>query len=201
MPPSFEIDAATVHEAQGRRGALPSTIKPIGDRVRVCGPAFTVDCSPGDNLWIHRAVYAAEPGDVLVIDTRGAHEFGYWGEILSEAALARQLGGLVINGGVRDVERLAEVGFPVFAANVCMQGTVKDPQAGGRLGVELVLGSAVVSPGDIVLGDADGVVVVPARASVSTMQAASERIEKERGVIARLRAGERTLEIYGLPEE
>ena len=121
------LDAATVHEAYGRRGALPSEIKPVDAGFTVCAPAFTVDCPAGDNLWIHHAVYAAQPHDVLVVHTRGEREAGYWGEILSRAAIARELSGLVIDGGVRDVERLVEIGLPVFAANVCIGGTAKDP--------------------------------------------------------------------------
>src|SRR3954454_5542189 len=92
------MDAATVHEAYGRRGALPSAIKPIAAAFRVCGPAFTVDSPPGDNLWLHRAVYRAAEGDVLVVEAH-APEFGAWGEFLSVAASARRLGGLVVDGG------------------------------------------------------------------------------------------------------
>jgi 4-hydroxy-4-methyl-2-oxoglutarate aldolase len=198
--PLDAFDAATVHEAYGRRGSLPSDIKPIAPTFRVCGPAFTVDCPPGDNLWIHRAIYAAQPGQVLVIQTRGQREAGYWGEILSEAAVARQLGGLVIDGGVRDVARLAQIGFPVFASNVCLRGTVKDPTSDGRLGEPLVVGTALVRSGDIVVGDQDGVVVVAAEAVGTVVDAARDRVSKEKDVIARLRAGETTLAIYELPE-
>jgi 4-hydroxy-4-methyl-2-oxoglutarate aldolase len=198
--PLDEFDAATVHEAYGRRGSLPSDIKPIAPTFRVCGPAFTVDCPPGDNLWIHRAVYAARPGHVLVIQTRGEKEAGYWGEILSEAAVAQQLAGLVIDGGVRDVARLAEIGFPVFASNVCLRGTVKEPTSDGRLGEPLVVGAALVRSGDMVVGDHDGVVVVAAEEVGAVADAARERVRKEQDVIARLRAGETTLAIYELPE-
>jgi len=198
--PLDEFDAATVHEAYGRRGSLPSEIKPVASTFRVCGPAFTVDCPPGDNLWIHRAVYAARSGHVLVVATRGQTEAGYWGEILSEAAIARQLGGLVTDGGVRDVARLGEIGFPVFAANVCLRGTVKDPSGDGRLGEPLVIGSTVVRTGDLVVGDHDGVVVVAAEAVRAVADAARERARKEQDVIARLRSGETTLAIYGLTE-
>jgi 4-hydroxy-4-methyl-2-oxoglutarate aldolase len=198
--PLDEFDAATVHEAYGRRGSLPSEIKPIASAFRVCGPAFTVDCPPGDNLWIHRAVYAARPGEVLVVHTRGEKEAGYWGEILSEAAVARQLGGLVTDGGVRDVARLAEIGFPVFAANVCLRGTAKDPNADGRLGEPIVIGTTLVRSGDLVVGDHDGVVVVAAEVVGAVAAAAEQRVHKEQDVIARLRNGETTLAIYELAE-
>ncbi len=192
-------DAATVHEAYGRRGALPSRIKPIGPEFRVCAPAFTVDCPPGDNLWIHRAVYTAAPGDVLVVHTRGGYEWGYWGEILSVAASAQRLAGLVIDGGVRDLQRLVEIGLPVFAANVCVEGTVKEPLSDGRLGVPLVFGSTLVRPADIIVGDRDGVVAVPPTQVPVVAAAARERIVKEEDVMARLRNGETTLAIYELP--
>ncbi len=193
------LDAATVHEAYGRRGALPSEIKPIDPSFCVCGPAFTVDCPPGDNLWIHRALYAAQPGDVLVVQTRGEREAGYWGEILSEAAVAQRLAGLVIDGGVRDVERLAEIGFPVFASNVCLRGTGKDPTSDGRLDEPILVGATLVRPGDAVVADRDGVVVVAAEAVEAVAAGARERLRKEEDVIARLRGGETTLAIYKLP--
>ena len=193
------LDAATVHEAYGGRGALPSEIKPLDVTFRVCAPAFTVDCPPGDNLWIHRAVYAARPRDVLVVHARGEREAGYWGEILGHAALVQQLAGLVIDGGVRDIERLAEIGLPVFAANVCLRGTSKDPLADGRVGEPIVIGQTLVRPGDIVVGDRDGVVVVAADAVDGVAAAARERIRKEEEVVARLQRGETTLAIYDLP--
>jgi 4-hydroxy-4-methyl-2-oxoglutarate aldolase len=192
------LGAATVHEAYGRRGALPSAIKPVHESFRVCGPAFTVDCPPSDNLWIHRAVYGASPGDVLVVDVRGETEAGYWGEILSEAALVRGLGGLVITGGVRDIDRIAALGFSVFAANVCIRGTSKEPDGDGRLGEPIRVGDVTVRPGDAVLGDADGVVVVEAGEVEAVVAAARARDLNERDVVRRIRDGESTLEIFGL---
>ena len=193
------LDAATVHEAHGRRGALPSEIKPVGGTSRVCASAFTVDCPPADNLWIHRAVYAAAPHDVLVVHTRGEREAGYWGEILSRASVVQQLAGLVIDGGVRDVERLSEIGLPVFAANVCLRGTSKDPLSNGRIGEPIVIGETLVRCGDVVVGDRDGVVVIPADAVDDVAAGARERIRKEEEVVARLERGESTLAIYDLP--
>ncbi|HZO37064.1 MAG TPA: RraA family protein [Solirubrobacteraceae bacterium] len=194
------LDAATVHEAYGRRGALPSAIRPVDPRFRVCGPAFTVDCPPIDNLWIHHALYEAGPGSVLVVDTRGGREAGYWGEILSVAAVARGLGGLVIDGGVRDVDRLIDIGLPIFAAGVCLRGTGKDPDADGRLGEPVVIGTTLVRTGDVVVGDRDGVVVVATEDADAVADAARERLRKEEDVMTQLRAGATTLEIYGLPQ-
>jgi 4-hydroxy-4-methyl-2-oxoglutarate aldolase len=187
-----------VHEASGRRGALPSAIKPIDASFRICGPAFTVDCPPADNLWIHRALYAAAPGDVLVVGARGFVEAGYWGEIMSTAALARQLGGLVLEGGVRDVNRICEIGFPVFAANVCLSGTSKDPAGDGSLGAPIRIGDVTVNPGDAVVGDPDGVVVVRAKNVAAVAVASHARNEQERLILDRIHGGASTLELLGL---
>ena len=193
--------AATVHEAAGRRGALPSRIRPVDDRMRIHAPAFTVQLPPGDNLGLHRAVYAAAPGDVLVVHTGGQIEYGYWGEILNEAATARRLAGLVIDGGVRDVERLRAGSFPVFAANICIRGTVKDPTAGTALNGTIRIGDVTVRPGDLVVGDVDGVVALPAADAEDVLRRSAERDRHEESVIQRIRAGETTLSIYGLPAE
>lgn len=193
------FDTATVHEAQGRRGALPSVIKPVDPAFRLCGPAFTVRCPGGDNLWIHRALYAAAPGDVLVVHTGGHTEAGHWGEIMSHAALARNLGGLVIDGGVRDAERIAGLGFPVFSAGICIRGTAKDPGAGGALGESLRFADVTVAPGTVILGDRDGVVVIPAAEAATVADAARARVAAEEEIVRRLRQGETTLSIYDLP--
>lgn len=192
------LGAATVHEASGRRGALPSAIKPVDPSFRVCGPAFTVDCPPADNLWIHRALYAAAAGDVLVVTVRGFTEAGYWGEILSSAAMVRRLGGLVIEGGVRDAQQIADLGFSVFATKVCLRGTSKDPTGDGRLGPPIRIGDVTVNPGDAVVGDADGVVVVPAAEVGSVAAAGRARVQHERLVRDRIRDGASTLELLGL---
>ncbi|WP_460062528.1 RraA family protein [Streptomyces sp. YKOK-I1] len=191
------LSSATLHEAAGRIGALPSVIRPVFAGARVAGPAFPVASPPGDNLWIHRAVYAAEPGDVLVVDVGGGTEFGYWGEILSTAALARELAGLVINGGVRDREALADLGLPVFSAGLCIRGTGKDFDATGSLGASVRIGDVFVERGDLVVGDADGVVVIPGADAEAVVKAGAERDAKEAELMRRIRAGERTLDLYG----
>jgi 4-hydroxy-4-methyl-2-oxoglutarate aldolase len=166
--------------------------------MRVYAPAFPVGIPGGDNLGLHRAVYAAAPGEVLVVDTGGNLEFGYWGEILAEAAIARGLAGLVIDGGVRDVQQLRELPFPVFAANVCIRGTVKDASAHNTIGDPVRVGDVQIRRGDIIIGDADGVVAVPVGEVDAVLRAVHEREAKERSIIERIRAGESTLDIYGL---
>lgn len=189
---------ATIHEAMGRRGALGPALKPISNAMRLCGPAFTVRSPGGDNLWIHHAIYRAQPGDVLVVQT-GEESYGYWGEVMTVAAQARGLGGLVIHGCVRDADRLAEIGFPVFATGVYILGTVKDPDVDGALGCRLTLGNTVVNAGDVVIGDRDGVVVVPADEVDATVAAAEERVAKEDHQMDALRQGQTTLELFNLP--
>jgi 4-hydroxy-4-methyl-2-oxoglutarate aldolase len=197
--PLSGLSAATVHEAYGGHGALPSAVKPLHPRFRLCGPAFTVDCPPADNLQLHRAIYAAAPGDVIVADARGHIEAGYWGEILTHAALARGIGGFLIAGGVRDLEEISVLGFPVFASNVCIRGTSKNPDGDGRLGVPILVGDVYVEPGDAVVGDADGVVVVRAARIEAVADAARARLIAEQEALERIRLGDSTLQIHGLP--
>lgn len=152
----------------------------------------------GDNLWLHRAVYAAAPGDVLVVAPTDDDEFGYWGEILSEAAVARGLGGLVIDGGVRDTAMLGDVGLPVFSSVISIRGTVKNPASAGGLPSDIVIGDIQIHHGDLIVGDADGVVCIPRDDVETVFAAAAEREAKEAGFIAALRAGESTLDLFGL---
>jgi 4-hydroxy-4-methyl-2-oxoglutarate aldolase len=196
------ISASTAHEAAGRIGALPSQIRPRHPSFRICASAFPVRCPAGDNLWLHRAVYAAQAGQALVVEVTGGDgtDFGYWGEILSVAATERGLAGLVITGGVRDIDQLAQVGFPVFSTAVALRGTVKDPASAGQLGEPVRIGAVQVHDGDLVIADCDGVVVLPAADASAALAAAATREAKERDVLTRLRAGASTLEIYGLPE-
>ena len=193
------LGSATLHEAAGRIGALPGAIQAVAPSMRLAGPAFTVEVPAGDNLGIHRAIYAANAGDVLVVSTRGGTEWGYWGEILNEAALARGLGGLVIAGGVRDTHVLAEQPFPVFSDGVCIRGTLKNI-APYWLGRPVAIGDVVISAGDLVVGDRDGVVVLPPVAVEPAVVKGRQREADEVEKIAQIRAGVRTLELYGFGE-
>ncbi|MCA8094876.1 4-carboxy-4-hydroxy-2-oxoadipate aldolase/oxaloacetate decarboxylase [Burkholderia anthina] len=191
------FDTATLHEASGKRGALPSAIKPVAPRFRLAGPAVTVHGPGGDNLWLHRAIYAAQPGEVLVVSVSGATEHGYWGEVMSTAARARGLAGLVIDGCVRDGALLEAVGFPVFARGLCIRGTGKDFDAQGFINRATLIGDVIVQAGDLVVGDEDGVVVIARESAATTLDAAQNRVQAERQIMARLEQGESTLDIYG----
>jgi 4-hydroxy-4-methyl-2-oxoglutarate aldolase len=188
---------ATLHEAAGKIGALPSAIKPMGQGFRLCGPAFTVHGPGVDNLWLHRAIVAAKPGDVLVAYVSGVYEAGYWGEIMSTGALAAKLGGLVIDGCVRDGDLLPGLGFPVFARGLCMRGTGKDFGAQGWLNAPVMMGDIVVKPGDLIAGDIDGVVAIPRARVAEVVEASRDREEKEAEIMKQLRHGASTLDLYG----
>lgn len=191
------IGAATLHEAAGKTGALPSAIKPAVAGFRLCGPAVTVHSPPADNLWLHRAIYAAQAGDILVVSVSDHYEAGYWGEVMSCAARARKLGGLVIDGCVRDGAILADFGFPIFARGLCIRGTGKDFGARGWINAPVLIGDVTVSSGDLIVGDVDGVVALPAAGLERTLAAAATRDAQEADILRRLDAGERTLDIYG----
>jgi len=190
------LPAATLHEAAGRIGALPWQIKPVAPAFRICGPAITVQSPGGDNLWLHRALYVAEPGDVLVVHVSGAHGYGYWGEIMNTAARACRLGGLVIDGCVRDGELLADMGFPVFARGLSIRGTGKDFGARGWINHPVLFDDVTVHAGDLIVGDADGVVAVPRQRLAEVIAVSSQREAKEAEAMRRIELGERTLELY-----
>jgi 4-hydroxy-4-methyl-2-oxoglutarate aldolase len=194
------LGTATLHEAAARRGALPSAIKPVEREMLLCGPAFTVHCPPLSNLQIHHALYLASPGDILVVHVSDASEAGYWGDILNEAAMARGLGGLVIDGGVRDTAGLARTSFPVFSNGVCIVGTNKDYEALAWLQEPVRLGNVIVHPGDLVVGDRDGVVVLPAGEALSILHAGKVREAEEARKIELIRGGARTIDLYGFAE-
>jgi 4-hydroxy-4-methyl-2-oxoglutarate aldolase len=197
---ALALGAATLHEAGGRIGALPPALRPVAPAMRVAGPACTVRCPPGDNLWIHRAIYGAQPGDVLVVATGDrTAQWGYWGEIMTVAAHAAGVGGLVLQGGSRDHDALGEIGFPVFSLGPCIRGTGKDQALEyGALGMPIQLGDVTVHPGDLIVGDLDGVVAVPNDDVEDVIRNGHNRVDKERSVIAALRAGSTTLQLYDL---
>jgi 4-hydroxy-4-methyl-2-oxoglutarate aldolase len=191
------LPTATLHEAGGKIGVLPSIIKPIASSFRCCGPALTVHSPGGDNLWLHRALDIAQPGDVLVVHVSGAFDHGYWGEIMTTMAKARGLAGLVIDGCVRDGVLLEQIGFPVFARGLCIRGTGKGYGAIGWLNAPVLVGDVTVSAGDLVVGDADGVVVVPRLRAAEVVAKSQQRERDEAAILKRLQAGESTMQVYG----
>lgn len=185
---------ATVHEALGKKGALPSAIKPVAPGLKLCGPAFTVNSPPMDNLLLHEAIARAQPGDVLVVSVSGHYEAGYWGEIMAVAAQARGIAGLVIDGCVRDSREITRMKFPVFSRGLCIRGTTK--HGGGILAAPLAIGDVVISQGDMILGDDDGVVAIAKEDHATIVEKSEKRVAAEDKIMSRLRAGEITMDIY-----
>lgn len=191
-----ELAAATLHEAGGKIGALPAAIKPVAPDFRICGTALTVHSPGGDNLWLHRALDLAQPGDVLVVYTSGVYEHGYWGEVMTTAAKVRGLAGLVIDGFVRDADLLEAIGFPVFSRGLSIRGTGKDYGAIGWINEPVMMGNVTVHAGDLVVGDRDGVVVVPRARAADVIDKAAMREADEAAICKRIEAGETTMQIY-----
>jgi 4-hydroxy-4-methyl-2-oxoglutarate aldolase len=196
------LSSASLHEAAGKLGALPAVLKPIVSSMRVCGRALPVRCPAGDNLWIHRALAESRKGDVLVVETgplddAGA-DFGYWGEIMATAAVARGVAGLVITGGVRDSQALIALGLPTFSACISIRGTLKNPKGDGAVGEPVRIGEIVVRKGDLVFGDADGVCVLTPQVAEAAVPAAAQRDADEVGILEKVRAGALTLDVYKL---
>ncbi|MBP1720419.1 MAG: Demethylmenaquinone methyltransferase [Deltaproteobacteria bacterium] len=191
----FAYDSATVHEAYGGKGALESSLKPLDPNLKVCGPVVTVSARPGDNLILHKAIYVAAEGDVLMVSAGGYVEAGPWGEIMTLAARERGIRGLIIDGSVRDSKALRELLFPVFSRGICIKGTTKETL--GTINYPIQIGGVSVRPGDAVLGDADGVVVVAAQDLPAVLEKCRQRKEKEEKIRQELKQGKSTLEIYG----
>jgi 4-hydroxy-4-methyl-2-oxoglutarate aldolase len=192
------FSAATIHEAQGRTGALDSRLKPVDPIMEFCGPAYTVVCAPRDNIMLQIAIAYAAAGDVVVASAGEYTEAGGFGDVLANACLAKGLGGLLTDSGVRDTRELKSLGFPVFSRSVCIKGTVKETV--GPMNVPVIVGGAEIRPGDVVRGDADGVVVVRRESLADVVQAAKEREDAEARYIAEYRAGHTVLEVSRLGE-
>ncbi|WP_027943387.1 4-carboxy-4-hydroxy-2-oxoadipate aldolase/oxaloacetate decarboxylase [Amycolatopsis taiwanensis] len=187
------LGTATLYEASGLDCFLDAAFRPAWDGAQVVGRAVPVSAQIGDNLALHHGIEAAGPGDVLVVDGGGA-PFGYWGEVMGVAAQARGIRGLVIDGGVRDTQQLAALGFPVFSTAISIRGTIK--QWPGTVGLAITLRGRVVRRGDIVVADRDGIVVLPAAEYDRILDASRSRAEKEESFMDRLRSGETTLDVY-----
>jgi 4-hydroxy-4-methyl-2-oxoglutarate aldolase len=188
------LGAATLGESGAR--LLPPRIRPAWSGARLAAPAVPVRCAPGDNLAVHVAVATAPAGHALVVDVGDVPHRGYWGEVLTTGAEARQLAGLVIDGGVRDVDALGAHGFPVFSATVALRGATKRER--GSVGLPVEVAGTRVAPGDWVVGDVDGVVIVPGEALDDVLAAGQARADKEAGFFEALESGSTTVGLLGL---
>ena len=173
---------------------MDSELKPISSKFKLAGQSTTVKCYPGDNLTIHKAIYEAEPGSVLVITTQGYSKAGYFGEILATACMERGLAGVIIDGGCRDANDIESLGFPVFCRALNPGGTVKESV--GEINVPIECGGVIVNPGDIVIGDRDGIVVVDINKAEDVLKKAQAKFKSEIEIKKQLLEGKTTLELF-----
>jgi 4-hydroxy-4-methyl-2-oxoglutarate aldolase len=188
--------SATVHEAIGRRGFASADLRPIQQDRRLAGSAVTVSCHAGDNLMIHAAVECCQPGDVLVVTNTSPSSHGMFGELIATSLMARGVSALAIDAGVRDTAELRAMGFSVWSRYVSCEGTVK--ASPGSVNVPVVLGQVVVNPGDVVVADDDGVVIVPRVEADWALEQSHAREAKEAASRERYQAGELSLDVNGL---
>ena len=193
-----KFSSATIHEAQGRKGALSSRIKPIDRAMSLCGPAVTVRCAPRDNLMLQVAIHYAEAGDVILAAAGEFEEAGTFGDVLGNAMKAKGLAGLVTDSGVRDTQDLIELGLPVFSGSISIKGTVKETI--GPINHPVVFGDEIIYPGDVLRGDADGVVVVRKDEIEEVIRLSQERDDAERELISLYKAGGTTIDLCNLTD-
>ena len=190
------FDPATIYEAAGQKGMVDPAIRPAWPGARLCGRVVTVECPPGDNLMLHLAVACAPPGVVIVANVGSYVRAGAWGEILTGAAQARRVAGLAIDGAVRDIDAIAEAKFPVFSRGLAIGSCTKE--RAGTTGGPIQFGGIQVHPGDMIVGDTDGLVVVEQGRLDDVYETAVNRRRREAEIISQLRQGRTTIELLGL---
>ena len=192
------IPTSVASDAMNREGSMVGAIKPLAPTMRLAGQARTVSAMVGDNGIIHAAVALAAPGEVLVIDAGAGEDIAVWGEVLTRAARARRIQGIVLDGATRDAEAIRNLGFPVFCRAIAPRGPHKG--FGGTIDGVVSVGGVAVRPGDLVLGDGDGVTIVPLGRRVAVLKGAETVIANEAEWIAAIETGKTTVEILGLPK-
>lgn len=191
-----KLDVSTIYEAQGKQGIMSSHLKPILSNRMIVGPAVTVVCQAGDNLMIHAAVEVCQPGDILVITTEGDGVAGMIGELIVTALMKKGVQGVIIDSGIRDVRQIRDLGFPIWTRDVLSQGTNKIK--GGWVNRPANCGNVLVTPGDLIMADDDGVVVVKQEDVALSLKQSEARLLKEEGTKAKIESGKISLDFYDL---
>jgi len=190
------LDSSIISDAQGRNNTMDASIKPLKTNWKIVGSAITVKAMIGNNLGVHQALYLAEEGDVIVVDGNGFENIAMWGGIMTEIAVKRKIAGLIIDGSIRDIDEALKLNFPIFCKGVSPRGPHKG--WGDDVNVPISCGSVPVLPGDIIIGDSDGVVVIHKRFAEDVLKRSKEKLEKEKKWIQEIKDGKTSLEAIGL---
>lgn len=194
----LNLGTCILSDILGKEGVMENYIKPLYHETKMCGKAFTVKCFPGDNLAIHRALATAPAGSIIVVDVKGYDKGGVFGEIMATQAMIKNIAGIIIDGTCRDRLEMEDMGFPVFSRGVNPGGTTKMHK--GTLNLTIQCGGVVVKPGDYIVGDANGVIVISEELIDEAIIKGKEKCEKEGDTINKIKQGLTTMEIMGLPE-
>ena len=193
-----QYDVSTVYEAQGKKGLLNYGLSPVSPESSICGPAVTVICPAGDNLMIHAAIEVCKPGDVLVITTIGESVSGMIGELIVTALIKKGVQGVVIDAGIRDASQIRKLGFPVWSKAIYSEGTTK--VKGGWVNARAICEGVEINPGDLIMADDDGVVVIKKDEIEEVAELSNRRVIKEEGTKQKINDGQISLDFYGLRE-
>lgn len=191
-----KLDVSTIYEAQGKKGLLTHTMKPIQDNQFIVGHAVTVHCASGDNLMIHAAIEVCQPNDILIVTTEDDTVDGMIGELIVSALVKKGVRGLIIESGIRDVKEIREMPFPVWSKGNSSKGTTKN--SAGSVNIPITLAGQIIEPGDIIVGDDDGVVVIKKEEVQSSIELSVKRLEKEVSVKEKIAKGQISLDFYDL---